>query len=552
MNHRQHTEILFRESNRYSALAPALVSVETVLVGSRALKLASSRCLRHRVPGIGRLRSAHLGSLPKPAPDNSPELHHKVYPTTALPTDVTSRKRQRFGDSCSRTPELLCFAPEFLEFKDQPKLDLDLYLHNYTGRTRYDRLMLIGRCCVPLCVDALKAAIHEAKGGSDVMRYRDAWECIRIVAPGEPEAVRDDAWIESTTRSNKIESARLETELKGYKNNLIKESIRMGNEDLGRHYEKIGHLSEAVEAYSRMRLDVTTTKHILDCGVHLVNVSLERREWNMAITNLGKITGVQGNDDDKNTLGYTKIVSGIALMGMGNFQDAAKSFLQTDFNVAATEYSHIASPNDVAIYGGLLALATMQRKDLQTRVLDNQSFRTFLEHEPHIRKAISLFVNGRYSSCLSILESVRSDYLLDIYLQKHIPEIYSRIRSKCIVQYFVPFSVVTLASLDSAFAPQGGSIEDELVIMIRKGTLKARIDAKNKLLVAVQPDPRLEMQKRALEVSRIYEEEAKERLRRMSIMAAKLEVLPSKKSEIDEAWYDDNLAQSASGIEAQV
>jgi COP9 signalosome complex subunit 1 len=123
----------------------------------------------------------------------------------------------------------------------------------------------------------------------------------------------------------------------------------------------------------------------------------------------------------------------------------------------------------------------MDRKELQQGVLDNQSFRTFLEHEPHIRKAISLFVNGRYSSCLSILEGSRADYLLDIYLQKHIPAIYTKIRTKCIVQYFVPFSCVTLQSLDAAFAQSGTSIGPELVDMIRQGELKARIDTKNKV-----------------------------------------------------------------------
>ncbi|KAH7140634.1 26S proteasome subunit RPN7-domain-containing protein [Dactylonectria macrodidyma] len=438
--------------------------------------------------------------------------------------------------------------------KDQPKLDLDLYLQNYTGRTRYDRLILIGKCSVSLCVDALKAAVAEAKAGSDVSRYREAWDCIRLAAPNEPEAQRDDAWIENTDRTNKLETARLELELKGYKNNLIKESIRMGNEDLGRHFESIGFLNEAAEYYSKMRQDVSTTKHIIDCGMRLVNISLQRRDWTMVLNNLGKITGVPNGEEEKATQAYTKIVSGIALLGLGHYSDAAKSFLQTDFGLPSVTYSHVASPNDVAIYGGLLALATMDRKELQTRVLENQSFRTFLEHEPHIRKAISLFVNGRYSNCLSILESVRNDYMLDIYLQRHIPAIYAQIRSKSIVQYFVPFSCVTLDTLNEAFAREGESLEEELVEMIREGTLKARMDAKNKLLLAVVPDPRLEMQQKALEAARQYEQEAKERLRRMSLVAAGLEVAGFKKSHgpkggIEETWYDD-IKPLPSGVEA--
>ncbi len=80
---------------------------------------------------------------------------------------------------------------------------------------------------MPLRLDALKAAITEAKSGRDVSQYKQAWDCIRKLAPEEPEATRDEAWIDATEKSNKAETQRLESELKGYKNNLITESIRV-------------------------------------------------------------------------------------------------------------------------------------------------------------------------------------------------------------------------------------------------------------------------------------------------------------------------------------
>lgn len=95
------------------------------------------------------------------------------------------------------------------------------------GRTRFDRLFLIGRSSVPLCIDALKAAIVEAKRGRDTHRYREAVECLRAAAPSEPLASYDQAWLEGQEAANQMETTRLLTELKGYKNNLIKESIRV-------------------------------------------------------------------------------------------------------------------------------------------------------------------------------------------------------------------------------------------------------------------------------------------------------------------------------------
>lgn len=96
-----------------------------------------------------------------------------------------------------------------------------------SGRTRYDRLFLIGTSSVPLCVDALKAAVAEAKRGRDIKRYNDAVDFLRLVAPGEPEAQVDQAWLNSTEKANKSETQRLTTELKAYKNNLIKDSVRV-------------------------------------------------------------------------------------------------------------------------------------------------------------------------------------------------------------------------------------------------------------------------------------------------------------------------------------
>ena len=255
----------------------------------------------------------------------------------------------------------------------------------------------------------------------------------------------------------------------------------MANGDLGNHFETIGALNEAADAFSRMRQDVTTSQHITECGVALANISIQRRDWTMGLNNLGKVLSLQSTDNDGRQLAWTKVAYPVALLGLGHFEDAAKSFLQINSTIPSKSYNSVASPSDIATYAGLLALATMERAKLQERVLDNANFRGFLEHEPYVRKAVSHFVNGRYSNCLETLERYRTDYCLDIYLYKHVASIFSRIRSKCIIQYFIPFSCVSLDSLAGSFAKSEESLEEELAAMIREKSLRARIDAKNKV-----------------------------------------------------------------------
>ena len=237
-----------------------------------------------------------------------------------------------------------------------------------------------------------------------------------------------------------------------------------------------GELSKAFEAFSKMRQDVSMTKQIIDISKHLIEVAIEQENWNAVTSHTQKIKGLLStSEEDKLLLPYLSACEGLAYLDAKEYHVAAHRFLQCETGVGF-KFNTIITPNDIAVYGGLCALATMDRNELQANVLENSSFRTYLELEAHIRRAITFFINSKYTSCLEVLESYRTDYLLDIHLQKHFDDLYQLVRSKSIVQYFIPFSKVTLDELNKAFMPPGKSIEKELVQMIMRKELNARID----------------------------------------------------------------------------
>lgn len=98
---------------------------------------------------------------------------------------------------------------------------------NLTGRTRFDRLYLIGISSTHLHLEALKAAISEAKHGKDVHNYEKATSALQEISPQDPDAIPDQTWIDRMKKQVKSDTDKMELELKGYKNNLIKESIRV-------------------------------------------------------------------------------------------------------------------------------------------------------------------------------------------------------------------------------------------------------------------------------------------------------------------------------------
>lgn len=76
-------------------------------------------------------------------------------------------------------------------------------------------------------MESYKHAIKLLKEGIDVPRYKKAVEALAEIAPEAPEARYDDAWIDKTSKTVAQETEKYENQLKSYKANMIKESIRV-------------------------------------------------------------------------------------------------------------------------------------------------------------------------------------------------------------------------------------------------------------------------------------------------------------------------------------
>lgn len=333
----------------------------------------------------------------------------------------------------------------------------------------------------------------------------------------------------------------------------------MGNEDMGHFFYACGDWSAAHKAYMRMREHCTSTKHLADMALRLVFVSVAQKSWLGVQSQVSKVDALQLTAAEKTKLEpIVSACNGLAHMCTGSLRDAATSFLNTSPAFLISEPAggitwqrQVLTGNDIAVYGGLCALASMDRSELQHQVLANTEFRNFLELEPHIRRAISLFCNSKYSACLEVLEGYRNDYLLDVYLSKVVTAIYGRIRTKSIVQYFIPFSCVTLDEMATKFQVTGeyATIEDELESMINDGTLDARIDLVDRLLISPPTNPRYDVHAEALAMAENYDHTLRLRLMRLNMLASGLE-LRQEKGPLKEAssGFSESIGASLRGI----
>lgn len=112
----------------------------------------------------------------------------------------------------------------------------------------------------------------------------------------------DTAWVEATRKKALLKLEKLDTDLKNYKGNSIKESIRCwpvlgrgrggqlgwlaprpgsthcqayrrGHDDLGDHYLDCGDLSNALKCYSRARDYCTSAKHVTNMCLNVIKVA---------------------------------------------------------------------------------------------------------------------------------------------------------------------------------------------------------------------------------------------------------------------------------------
>jgi COP9 signalosome complex subunit 1 len=421
-------------------------------------------------------------------------------------------------------------APSPFSYKD---FDLEGYLSNYSGHTKIFRAVFIAERSKDLEVEATRIALEEIKKTQNTALYKEVVD--KAIEKHGGLFSKDQTWIDSVEKKAQQQNDRLEQELNGYRTNLIKESIRMGHNDLGDfHYDR-GDLQSALKCYVRTRDYCTTSKHNISMCLNVIKVSIEMGNFAHVINYVNKAEQepeVRDASCDPVVVAKLKVCAGLAHLDTRKYKLAARKFLETTFDLG-NHFNEIISPQDVAIFGGLCALAMFDRAELKSKVLDNTAFKNFLELVPQVRELITDFYNSRYASCLNYLQQLRPELELDIHLHDHVESLYQKIRNKAIVQYFSPFTSVDLNTMAQAFNTDVPILEKELAGLIMENSIQARIDSHNKILYARTTNERCNTFERALRMGEEYQRNTKAALFRMNLMKHEFVVRPPRSERED-------------------
>merc|ERR1712183_204795 len=181
-------------------------------------------------------------------------------------------------------------------------------------------------------------------------------------------------------------------------------------------------------------------------------------------------------------------------------------------------FADVLCAQDVAVYGVLCPLTSLDRNEVQTKLLASTNFRECLDTMPQLRDLALDFCSCRYAACLAALGKLREALELDVHLTGHVAEICQQIRSKSMVQYFAPFLSVSLHSMAEAFNTDVDGIQAEVAQLVGKRQLDAKIDSHKKILHVRHSNQRKATYDHALRASQEFLDTTRALVLRMNLL----------------------------------
>lgn len=396
-------------------------------------------------------------------------------------------------------------------------LDLRQHASEYKGITKIRRLIFIAERVPSLSKKAYGYAVDAAQHGLNVDIYNEVTAAAQE-AHGSDAFPIDTQWCSNVTRQVQSRMQRLEDQLAVQKQNQDRSGIREAYMKLAELFVARGDYAAAVSKYVEARDFADSPQHQIDTSMALIKTSVFLRTMVHVKTEANRALGID-KDGVLTPVVVGRLKASLALYHLRNknWPVAARYFQEIPYE-AAGKFPEVISSRDIAIYGGLLSLATGTRRDLKSKVLDNEHFKSFLESHPQMRDIIDDFYMTEYAKCMKSLDRLKPNLLVDMFISGSVDALYKKIRAKALSQYFSPFISVDMHKMADSFQVSIADLEKEIGALILSNDIQGRIDSYKKVLHAKDFDQRAATFRKSLHNGRQYVRDMKSMLLRMSLI----------------------------------
>mmetsp|Transcript_30545 Transcript_30545/g.65801 ORF Transcript_30545/g.65801 Transcript_30545/m.65801 type:complete len:421 (-) Transcript_30545:52-1314(-) len=399
--------------------------------------------------------------------------------------------------------------------------DLETYVGQYGTHGAIQRLQHVVASTdnTALKVDALRLCLDLLKRTANTKGYTEAHNALRELTESSDQAIPplDSAWIEATQKQSSILKDLYEQELQTAKSQQIKDAVRTAHAQLINHCVELGDYAAALKYASMGREMMSEPNFVSSNCLNFIRLSsLLKSHPNTVQPYLAKAQHAQLKD----STGLTAVdaATGLYHMKTGKFRDAALSFVRVRPEDLTGIVLDLICPQDVALYSVLCGLASLDRQEVQTKLLGRAGFQECLDLIPQVRDLTMDFCNCKYAACLAALEQMKPSLCLDVHLSDQVDTLLQQIRSKGIVQYFAPFMSVSLHSMATAFSSDVDSIQKEVASLIVKKELSGKIDSQKKILYMRRDNPRLTAYRNTMQFSEEFLHTTQALILRMNLL----------------------------------
>lgn len=327
---------------------------------------------------------------------------------------------------------------------------------------------------------------REAKGGVDTATYKVACELAGLTL--------DEAWIEATDETYRLEHDRLDGDLASKRGSgSSKEMVWECYGLLGDVLLRRGEAAQALKCYVRMRDYASTSKKSVEVCCRVATAAVEAGNWAQVSNYTAKAELIEGVDSTR--FRRLRIAAGLAHLEAKRYDSAAAKFVEVvaaEVDAEEPTEGDLVSSRDVAAYACACALASFTRAELRSRCVESGKFKS--ECGSRHPSALTMLVAAQaadYVTALKLAADLADELRLDPVARPRADELFDHSIDKCLAQFCLPYAVVSLDQAAAHFALfDQSTLEDRLVDLIHKGAIRAKIDTVNRTLVAAEPNLR--------------------------------------------------------------
>ncbi|KAJ2065170.1 cop9 signalosome complex subunit [Coemansia sp. S2] len=371
------------------------------------------------------------------------------------------------------------------------QFSLSQYLGEYQGRVKIRRALYLGERCPELSIESYHIALDEIKSSTtDINLYESVFKSLEQLGGA---AASDAGWVGSARKTNNSVYDLLSAELNKAKQQHIKKDGLRAQEGLAQHKVRLGNLNEALRTLQDARDYCSSIDDQVNLALTSAWISQMMGKWLQVNSYVQRVVSTLSTLPPKMTA-EIKVLQIQADFGEGRWSavvNNVRGLVYDEIMSAGIFERGLLTPQDIAVYGTLAGLASLQRDDLKRQIIDNAEFGKFLDYIPECSRLLRCFYSSAYSDALSKLDGILSLGVLDPVVAPHATTVRSQIVENVVVLYTQPFVSTSLSAMAKALRFGSTSqLEAMLTRLIERNLILGRIDAVSGYLLKYTLDPR--------------------------------------------------------------